>query len=395
MASFTTLFITSVLCVAKLVLLMGSGFYLAVRGKIDARGVQSMNVVAVQLLVPCQLFVSLCQATSLEALTQFWVLPAAAACHIALGFLLGGAVAQVGRLEAHRAPTFVMSCAFGNANAFPFVLLGTVVDELMPGNPGARMHGNACIGFYLLCWSFSCWTVGYSYMASTVPIEQGTDTIESVGDFQPAAYKQLEGDGNSKNRASLRESFGRALAGCRVGLAKTLTPPVIGLLLGFAVGLTPLKMLLVGEDAPLQEVFRLMQMLGSAGICLATLTSGAVLYTGRSAGHASIFAGVTCVEAVLAVLLRSVLIPLVSWLACCCIKQAGWLSQFDDPLLIFVVLLQGAMPTANNAVLIAQATHGNEKAQMAALLMICQVMIAPVALTCWIFVFLQTSYSST
>lgn len=386
MASFATLFITSVFCVAKLVLLMGSGLYLAVRGKLDGQGVKSINVVAMQLLVPCQLFVSLCQASSLEALTQFWVLPVAAACHIALGFLLGGTVARASRLEAQKAPTFVMSSAFANANAFPFVLLGTVVDELMPGNAEAKMHGNACIGFYLLCWSFACWTVGYTYMASTVPIEL---------DVQAAAYEELEGDGRRKNSTSLRESFGRALVGCRVALEKTLTPPVIGLLLGFAVGLTPLKHLLVGDDAPLQEVFRLMQMLGSAGICVATLTSGAVLYTGRSAGSGSVFAGVTCVEAALAVLLRCLLIPLVSWLVCCCIKQAGWLSQFNDPLLLFVVLLQGAMPTANNTVLIAQATHGNEKAQLAALLMLCQIIIAPVALTCWITVFLQTSYSSS
>lgn len=175
-----------------------------------------------------------------------------------------------------------------------------------------------------------------------------------------------------------------------VGSSQALSPPVIAVLCGLLVGMTPLRRLFVGSSAPLHLLHRAGLLLGDSVVPLSTLLSGASLVSasgrpgphptpgphGSGSGEAVRARASGCQRARSAlfraellgvVLVRLLLLPLCSWLLFLAARHglglfprqaeqqqgsSGGLSGAGlvDPLIGFVVLLEGAMPTANNVV---------------------------------------------
>jgi hypothetical protein len=180
------------------------------------------------LLLPCLLFAHAVEAASLHDLSVVWILPFAAALHIAVGFGAGALLAKVCQLSAWRARVVVLSSALGSGNFFPIVVVHALAEQMVllanpephsdpralplpdPSVYGSATHltrqtnhqsesqrseiverGIGYIAYYLLVWSTLCWSVGWIYAAMPLAPQGATrlhdDHYHDQAAAQPAA----------------------------------------------------------------------------------------------------------------------------------------------------------------------------------------------------------------
>lgn len=420
------LFSTSAGAVLTLLFMMGGGALAGLRGCLPAESIKAMNKLNLQLLLPCMLFTRVSQSASIEAWTVCWVLPASALVQLGLGFGLSSLFARAANLPSGVSRVFRMSGTFGNSQAFPMVVLQLVAKELLPDDPAASDRAMSYVAYYLVCWSVVCWSAGWAFISAPLPdgaaggaesarrraaAEGGegaapTPPLVPAGELEPAAEVELawggvaapaslgcggpEGEEGAADAAAdliahppqgarrLRGGCSAVLRACARGLraclrSQALSPPVVAVLCGLGVGMSPLKGLFVGPGAPLQLLHRAALLLGDSVVPLSTLLSGASLVAANAGGGAGKREGaparasvarraadVLCrAELLGVVLVRLLALPACSWLLFLCARR--FLGLFPtgpggggvgpvDPLIGFVVLLEGAMPTANNVV---------------------------------------------
>jgi hypothetical protein len=204
--------------------------------------------------------------------------------------------------------------------------------------------------------------------------------------------------------------------GCELARAvlgsPALSAPVVAVLCGLLVGMTPpLKSLVVGESAPLHLVHRAMLLVGDSVVPVSTLLSGASLVTPvaptaaqcRPRSRASRLGAALCrADYAGVVFVRLVWMPSVHLLLFLAARRylglfgrgpdGGVAGAAADPLIGFVVLLEGCMPTANNVVMMVTVAHDAELSRLAASLMAAQFVILPCMLVGWIAIFLTVVY---
>ncbi|KAJ1619899.1 auxin efflux carrier [Pavlovales sp. CCMP2436] len=418
---------TSAVAVCTVLFIMIAGALTAHWGYCSPSTIKAVNVLTLNLLLPCMLFSRVVESASIEALAVCWVLPAAALVNIMLGFAIASLFSRALRLRPGPARVFCMAGAFGNSQAFPMVVLTLVAEELLTNDPDATARAMAYIAYYLMCWTCVAWTFGWAFISAPLPPEgreavregaqaaarkNGSSELElaraNVDSGTPAHELEQELDADlHTGTPSLSASLGARCAA--VGSAairfgsKALSPPVIAMFCGIAFGLSPLKPLLVGPSAPLRLVHRALLLLGDITPPLSTLLAGASLIGAPSAAEggagarpppakswlASLWPGP---ELVGVIAVRMAVLPITNWLLFLGARESLGLFNGIDPLIGFVVLLQGAMPSANNVVMMVTLSQSAELSQLAAKLMAAQVVVLPVVLVGWMTLFLATSY---
>jgi predicted permease len=179
---------------------------------------------------------------------------------------------------------------------------------------------------------------------------------------------------------------------------------LVAILAGFAIEISsPLKRLLVGTDAPLRDLFRVLLMAGDAAVPVEMILVGCLLATGsegRSVLHAACgdasSARALALDCALVLLVRCAVEPLAGLALYQGALQLGLLSRTgaDDfgggdgelvaPLLRAVLLIEAAMPTGNNAVLLLNlAQDDHALSQRAAALLSLQLIALPLTLAPW------------
>lgn len=355
-----------------------------------------------------------------------WILPLSAAVHIGMAFALATFVSWAARMPEHSRRVFVLASSFSNSNALPVVLLDTVARDFIPADTTAFERGVGYIGFYLICWSVVCWSLGLAYIAQPpraepalmrgsrgqffIAVEAQADEeqkavatkghgttsaemhLETVPDTQEAERKDSgarERRGNGGDRAGW-------YAACAGFVGNVVNPPIVGILLGVAVGMSPAKGLLVGPRAPLRLVHRITVMLGDAAVSVSTLVSGASLVVGEGTSVAALARQLRTPEFTGVLALRTVLVPLLGWLGFLAADRLGVFAALPgasvDPMLKFVILIQAAMPSANNTVMMTNLVLGERPARLAAAMMAAQFLILPLTLTFWTALFLATAF---
>jgi hypothetical protein len=218
--------------------------------------------------------------------------------------------------------------AWGNTSVVPLIF----VESLFRGNPEALAKSYANISLFLVGWSPFFWSYGRTALLGNT-------------------------DDNQHFLSKVKSIF---------------SPPVMGVSIGLVMGLiSPIRKLLVGTGAPLQTVCNAFATFGRAAspLSLLVLTSSLALGIGignkpdtetpTESGDKQLFLRQwMCVS-----IARFFISPLL---------VLGMLNTFhflgliqnatQDPILWFISVLQGCMPSAQNLVLMLQVANKQEKA---------------------------------
>ena len=140
--------------------------------------------------------------------------------------------------------------------------------------------------------------------------------------------------------------------------------PVIGVLLGYLFGLTPLHLALTPPRAPLHFAFEAVGDVGSLTVPLANLILGGMLASVGARGP------MQARDAVTAALTKLVLIPgVVLWLLWA--ARSWWRGDAALSVVAFVVFLEAIAPPATNLAVMSSRAVGRASAVIPALLLIC------------------------
>ena len=113
------------------------------------------------------LILSLNQSFTLERLLRWSPVLLMALVHILIGAGLGMLAGRVLRLASPRRELLVLTTAYGNCGALPFVLVLPIVQQwpVTRDDPRAHETGLAVIGLYLVVWFCAFFSAGTWYAA--------------------------------------------------------------------------------------------------------------------------------------------------------------------------------------------------------------------------------------
>ena len=230
-----------------------------------------------------------------------------------------------------------ITCCFGNAGVLPFVF----AEAMFRTNSDLLQQAFSQVSFFSAGWSPFFWS------------------------FVPKVL-QISKQGQAAETDSALTKFLRELK-------VFFPPPVIGVVLGVILGLSPLSQLLMSSSsdktAPLAVVYNSFQNLGKAASPLAVLVLTCSLAFGygkkvqsSTTGQASLLRKWACVSTA-----RFLLSPLVMMALLQGMAKAGFIgAPTTEPMLWFVCLLQSIMPPAQNSVVLLQVAGRSEEAEQMA-----------------------------
>ena len=376
---------------AEVILIMSAGIAASAYGLLGPANISNAAKLYLVVLQPCLMF-SLTRSFSLERLASFWPVLVISLVHIALGAVLGWLVSRALRLPSPRRELLLLTTAFGNCGALPFVLVLPIVRAwpVTRDDPTAHETGLAVIGLYVLVWFVVFFSAGTAYCKrirsaptqraapTTVTTETATSDAECPGDI--AVTVASSPTNSSRVLASVRSST--------VYQRLTRIPPAVyQILLSFLMGcITPLREAL-GERGWLGWLGSGWHSLGSCGIVLSTIVLGAGLWNGfqaerrakkkeRSTGGGSAAeeevdhrvdgphkppAGGAGTFVAAACILRLVLLP-----AMCLpmhLALTAWKVLPNEPTLLMILTISAGCPSSQTLVMVLNASGDTATAE--------------------------------
>lgn len=240
-----------------------------------------------------------------------------------------------------------VSCAWGNAGVVPLIF----AEALFRHQPELLAQCYAQVSLFLVGWSPFFWSFGRSVLIGN---DDNTQTTKcETGDTQTIA-----------NRLG--------------GLKRLFPPPVVGVMAGLLLAISPLRPLIVStaseRAAPLGVIYNSFQNLGRAANPLALLVLTSSLAMGANNGNKEEgvndsvkhdrhpFSRWACVSTARFLVSPMLMLTLLKGMST--IGMVG--KSKTDPMLWFVLLLESCMPPAQNSVLMLQvADKGTEASRMA------------------------------
>eukprot|EP00638_Chattonella_subsalsa_P005096 CAMPEP_0117750188 /NCGR_PEP_ID=MMETSP0947-20121206/10204_1 /TAXON_ID=44440 /ORGANISM="Chattonella subsalsa, Strain CCMP2191" /LENGTH=411 /DNA_ID=CAMNT_0005568277 /DNA_START=221 /DNA_END=1455 /DNA_ORIENTATION=+ len=340
----------SVNAVSKLIVCVSLGFLARKRKKMDQAAITSLSTLTYNIFQPALLLVNVAQtlATAEGGLMALLPLPAFAIGQIMLGSILASLLCKLQRLpkdsQDHR--VVKMCSTFANSGPLPLLFADALFKNF--ADPTLTSRAVAYISFYLLGWSPMFWTYGYGIAAggkTTEPVVLDTSGMTAIQAFK-AKIKIWWNDPNT------RRIFSPPVFGCIFGAFIGLTnflPQSWAAFLELFIGLTPLKSLLVGKQAPLSPIFDALRTLGGAYLPAAILVLAGSL-AGKQTDGVESSGFVRNVSTVMVA--RFILMPL----AALGLVNLGIATSLlpKDNMLYFILLMQACMPSAQNSVIMLQ-----------------------------------------
>jgi predicted permease len=310
---WTNIFLYSTGAVAEVAVVCVAGAVLARAGILRGQTLADISKVLIVFALPCLLFARLVETVTPALLQRLWVLVAAPFFHVGLGFAVARVLMPLARPPAELHRGYVAALTFGNSGYLPMTLVSALVaatPQLRGVGSDAAGIGVAYVAVYLVFFAPLLWSLGYPYL-----LERPRGHL---------AWHQL------------------------------VPPPVLGIVAGLVVGLTPLRGWFVGGTAPLHWLHEAASMVGWLTLPCAMLVLGGNLARGPCP-HAVSRRALWIAGAGRLVLLPGIVLLLVAGL-----RRFGWLP--DDPLLILVLILTAGTPTALNLLVMCQVKGQGERA---------------------------------
>lgn len=350
--SLTAIATPIVLAILKVAAVALAGFWMARRGLLHASALADLSNLVIKVLVPCLIFSNAAAGFTGVSLASSLLVVLGAPVVLAIGYGAGSALARLVRVRSSHWRAVVSAATFGNSAYLPIAVATAVLPPLASAFPG-----------------------GAATQAGTI----AATSIIYISLFGVLYSPLFWGFGLAWLQEEAMESAGRR----RVSLARFLPPPVVGVLLGYFVGLTPIHLFLTPSHAPLRFLFEAVSSIGGLTVTMANLILGGMLaqaVAGRSLNWRD---GVGAASA------KLVAVPAAT-LALLFLSRGWWADDAARALAAFVLFLQAVTPSATNLAVMSR-TKGvpNESGVVIPGLLLVTYPLAALAMPLWLLAFFR------
>ncbi|MFA6568037.1 MAG: AEC family transporter [Victivallales bacterium] len=309
-----SLFFHSAQAIFTIALLSAGGIILARLKLIDSNSLQVISRIIFHLLLPCMLFASFAETIDLDKLKELWVLPLTAFIYIVGGIALGAAAGRILKIRPERRGMVTASSGFANSMYLPIPLVAAICLTFpeFSGNAELKAVGMAYVSMFIITFSPMMWTLGFNILGE-------------------------------RPHSSIK-------------LSDIITPPVCGIIAGFAVANFPFaKNAFCADSGFLHPVFTACVSLGNAVVPCAMIVLGGSFAFSPMSEHVdrkSVFA---------VILVKLILLPLLAILYIKLLIFSNIIPHgtVQDTLLAIVMLIQAAVPPATTLIVISSLQKKN------------------------------------
>ncbi len=294
--------------VSSIILIGGAGALLVRFHVINKDALRTLGKLVYFLMLPCLLFTNLASSINLQQLGEYWILPVSCAIHVFTGILAGGMVVKLCRPQPEMEVGVAAATAFSNTGYLPIPLM-IAVTQVFPcfrNDPQAADTAVVYISLFLVGYSPLLWTFGHSMIAGR----------------------------------KMRE----------ISFIQFFPPPVIGMLIGVAFGLTPfLKEITCSNSGLLNPFYKAASIIGLGTVPCALLLLGGNLADGPVKGvvsKRSIFS---------VILVRLIIFPVLAILLVYLLRRFGLIPS--SLLLALVLVVEAGSPSATNLIVMASLSN--------------------------------------
>ncbi|KAL8194009.1 hypothetical protein R6Q57_026251 [Mikania cordata] len=352
--------------VLKVLIVIALGSFLALDsvGILGQRTRKQVNDIVFFVFTPSLVGSNLSSSITLESIISMWFMPVNILLTFIVGSALGWVLLTITRPPQHLKGLVLGTCAAGNLGSLPFIIIPAICKE--KGSPFG--DPDVCNEFGMVYASLSMavgaiflWT--YVYNLVRVFSVNSTNSSNNV----VASVKVTGTMGNQLTECLLPSS------------SSTVNIKGKWKIVGFMIGtVTPMRRLLIGTTAPLRVIQDSATLLGEAAVPTMTLIVGGNLLKGLKGS------GVSLSLVIGIVVERFIFMPLFGILI---VKGAIYYSLVhEDPLYLFVLLLQFALPPAMNIGTITQLFGAGETE--CSEIMLWTYGLASISLTFWCMFFM-------
>ncbi|KAI4372657.1 hypothetical protein MLD38_010860 [Melastoma candidum] len=410
------LFVVALMPVLKVLIVTAVGLFLALEriNLLSAESRKYLNNLVFYVFNTSLIVSNLSDTVTAESFATLWFMP----LNILITFILGSILAWV-LIQLTRAPQNIRSliigtCSAGNLGNLLLIILPAVCDETnspFGDSTTCAQYGKEYASLSMAVGAIYIWFYVYTIMrisaemrtdgtdgnspSSTLTAEE--DSSGSVPGTLTETLLVMEGpsdhdQGFGRQELPPVESPRRTKVSCfsrvrqrisntlkLIDMKKLLAPSTIAAIIGFFIGIvSPIRKLLIGSSAPLRVVYSSTAFLGQVAVPCITLIIGANLLQGLKGS------GVGAFVIIGVIVIRYIIMPLIGIGIVKGMHSLGMVGS--DPLYIFTLLLQYALPPAMNVGTITQLLQTGQS-ECSVILMWTYV-VAAFTLTFWSTVFL-------
>lgn len=306
-------FVCTVKSVLTVLIAASTGIFLVRLKVLSNESLRTISKVVFFISLPSLLFSKVAQAIDLKTLSELWIFPVSALIFIFSGCLLGFLACKFFKIKGDIRGLVMAASGLGNSGYLPIPLVVAIcsIFPIFLTDPESSAKGITFISAYIMVFSPMLWTYGYNFLA-----------------------------GKEKHRFKLKYFF---------------PPPIIGLLCGLLIGLTPfLNNLFCRPDGFLYPIFAAAKIVALSTIPLALIVLGgrfAVPVPGVKVENKAVFS---------VIVIKLLLLPIMALVYIFGLRRFGIIPM--DPLVALVLLIEAATPPANNLIVIASIHGKNEQA---------------------------------
>ncbi|XP_021759427.1 protein PIN-LIKES 3-like isoform X1 [Chenopodium quinoa] len=377
--STINLFVMASMPILKVLLITAIGSFLAL-DRVDILGNDArkhLNKVVFFVFGPALIASNLAKAVTFETFLTLWFMPINIFITYLIGSLLGWILAKVTKVPKHFKGLIIGSCSAGSLGKLPIIIVPAMCNE--KGSPFGAV--DVCHSYAMAYASLSMalngiFIWGYTYNVIRI---SSREIVDEVDQTSPNREPLLPSSQNNQSSLSSKVQQFLTKFPRNINVKAFLAPSTIGVIIGFMIGMiSPLRNLLIGNDAPLHVVQDAAYMLGDATIPAITLILGANLLPGLKGSQIQIRT-IICIAVV-----RYILLPLLGLVIVRGAVHVGILHI--DPLFQFILLLQYALPPAMSISTMTQV-FGSGQSEYSVILL-WTYGLAAVSLTLWSTFFL-------
>uniref|UniRef100_A0A803MHR3 Uncharacterized protein n=1 Tax=Chenopodium quinoa TaxID=63459 RepID=A0A803MHR3_CHEQI len=385
--STMNLFVMASMPILKVLLITAIGSFLAL-DRVNILGENArkhLNKVVFFVFGPALVASNLAKAVTFETFLTLWFMP----INIFITYLIGS-ITWVDTCQSYKSSKAfqrpnnrIMFCSFsdcgvliGSLGKLPIIIVPAMCNE--KGSPFGAV--DVCHSYAMAYASLSMALNGifiWSYTYNIIRISS-KEIVEEVDQTSPNREPLLPSQNSQTPLSSKLQQFLTTFPR-KINFKAFLAPSAIGVIIGFMIGMiSPLRNLLIGNDAPLHVVQDSAYMLGDAAIPAITLILGANLLPGLKGSQIQVRT-IICIAVV-----RYILLPLLGLVIVRGAVHVGILHV--DPLFQFILLLQYALPPAMSIRTMTQV-FGSGQSEYSVILL-WTYGLAAVSLTLWSTFFL-------